>query len=143
MRRLPNSPLTVRKLSQEQIKRIFENLFEGLQKLCAGRTIDYAMIARESDAHSLADYHLIVPDDRFGTHGADCHDGAFRGIDYGREFIDAEHSQITNRESCAGVFFGLEFSRSRSPSQFSNLAGDIDQGLEFSRADDWRYQSVI
>src|SRR5207247_7912415 len=39
--------------SDDQIERVLENLFEGLQKLCAGGTVNNAMIARHrSEEHT-------------------------------------------------------------------------------------------
>src|SRR5207247_8122804 len=81
--------------SDDQIERVLENLFEGLQKLCAGGTVNDAMIARHGHAHHLTHDDLIVSDHRFRRDSTDCENGSLRRIDDGRKFVDTEHPEVT------------------------------------------------
>src|SRR5215510_58258 len=95
-------------LTQKQIERVFENLFERLQKLRAGSAIDDSMIAGHSDAHRLANHDRAVSDDWLWRHRANCQDAAFGRVDHGGELVDAKHSQIADRETGARVFLGRQ-----------------------------------
>src|SRR6266498_984675 len=90
-------------LSQEEIERVLHDLLKGLQELGSDGAVDYTMIAGHCDAHRLTNDNLVITDDWFGGHSADCQNRSFRWIDHGGELINAEHSQIADRESSTRI----------------------------------------
>src|ERR1044072_2382862 len=96
--------------SHDEVEWVFQYLLEGLQEPCAGRAVDYAMVARHGDAHYLPDDDIVLTNNRLGRHRADGENCAFGRIDDCRKLVDSKHSQIADREGGAGVFLGLESS---------------------------------
>src|SRR6266849_9008076 len=118
-------------------------LFECLQKLCTCSAVDHPMITGHRHAHRLSDDDGSVLNNRLGRHGADSENPAFGWIDDGGEFVDAEHPQIADGKTCAGVFFGLEFARAGPSCQFPHFGGNLDQGFQIGRTHDGCNQPVI
>src|SRR5713226_7799087 len=120
-------------LAQKQVKRVFEYLLECLQELRSGGAVDHAMIAGHGDAHRLTNDDLAVVHDRLWRHGADGQDCALRRINHRSELVDAEHSEVADRETGARIFFGLQLARAGARRQFTNFAGDFKQALQICR----------
>src|ERR671912_297117 len=105
--------LRARPRSVRQKQRKFQQTAKCLEKFCAGRAIDDAMVTTHRDTQP-ATYHDIATDDhRFWLNAADREDAALRRIDDRREVIDAEHAEIRDGECGPRVLFRLEFPLTR------------------------------
>ena len=54
--------------SDQQARWILQKAFDFVQKAGANNTIDYPMIAGDSEHHSFADHHLTIARNRFVLH---------------------------------------------------------------------------
>src|SRR5262245_43670506 len=106
-------PALVDRLPNKEVQGIFHYLFECLQELCADGAVNDAMIAGHREAHRLSNRDLVFPYDRLRRHCADGKDSALGRINDRGKLLDPKHSQIADREGCAGVLFRLQFAGAR------------------------------
>ena len=80
---------------KQQLRRMFEQLFERLQEFRTDGAVDDAVVATERDAHRFACDNLPGGVDHgFILDGADTEDRRFGWIDDRKEMIYAEHAQV-------------------------------------------------
>src|SRR4051794_35469739 len=101
------------------------------------------MVTGHCYAHDLAYNDFAIPYDGLGRNRTHCENRTLRRIDYGRKLVNAEHTEIADRKCGAHVLFGSEFSCAGALRQFTDLRGDLANGLAISRTHDRGDQSIL
>src|SRR2546426_711751 len=111
--------------SDNQKKRVLENLLEGLEEFRAGSAVDDTMIAGHRRAHHLTHNNFVVSNHRLRRHRTHRENCGFGRVDYGGELLYAKHTEIANGERCSHEFFRAELAVARAFDQVTNLSGDF------------------
>src|SRR5690606_13396994 len=132
-----------RDASHQHREWLLEELLDRREKLGACRPINDAMVTRQREFHALAGNDLTILHDGHVSNAADGKDTGVRGIDYGREFLDAEHTEVARREGRPFPFVRLQLSVSGFLSQLLRLGGNLAKTFAIGVADDGGNESLI
>jgi hypothetical protein len=130
--------------SDEHAHRHLDERLEGREQLCAKRSVDHAMVARQRHAqHAGESDSAVFFLDRLTARGADCEDGRVRRIDDGGKFAHAVHAEIGDGRRPALIIGRRKLLVPRASREIFHLGRDGAERLGIRRAKDRRHQAVI
>ena len=93
---------------------MLDQVCKSSKKAPAVGTVNGTVVAAEREVNDRNSAQRSIVVDRFWVRGANRQDRALRWIDDCVELLDAVAAQVRDRETAAGIFFGLEVSPARA-----------------------------
>src|SRR5882724_12128332 len=119
---------------QQEPERLFEQTLDVLEEARAHGPVHHAVVAGDGYLHAAAGGEGPVLHHRALEYRAHRQDGAFGGIDDGRELLDVEHAEIGDREGGPGQLGGAELARPRPLGEVARLHRDLHERLDVAVA---------
>src|SRR4029453_17159812 len=105
-----STTLTLLNFSIDEHERILDQTPQRLKEPSTNGAVDGAMVAAHGYVHLFARHGAAILWNQHIARGADGEDANLRRVDDRSELVDAEHSEVRNREGRTRILVGLELS---------------------------------